>query len=499
MAIPASQIVSIVPRVISAGGSDLEINGMILTKSLSIPTASPLLAFTDAASVGSYFGLLSPEYEAASIYFKGYENAFKMPATFYIGRRFDAAAAAWLRGAKYSGTLEALQAITSGGLSLTVDGTKAELTTLDFSAASSFSAVAGVIQTALEAKVSGATVTYSSLYGAFQITSPTAGEASTITYASAPATGTDLSALLSLTQSTGAVISQGTEAMTVTENLETLVNSGSNWATFTTLYDAEAEYLELASWASGKGTDYAYICWTQAATALVASSDADPASKLKEASAGSTAIVYGPADMAVFVMAIAASIDWNRFNGVSSYAFKSQSGLAATVDNGVDASTLLSKGYNFYGNYATRNDDFTFLYNGQMFGQYEYIDTYINAIWLNNAFQLALMDGLKGASIVPYTDEGYGLIRGWLMDPINRAVNNGVITPGITLTEAQRGELIREAGQDISGDIEAEGWYLQVEDPGGPVRAARDTPTVSFWYAYGGSVNKISMSSTVIL
>ena len=68
MAIPASQIVNVTPRVINAGGNDLEITGLILTTN-PLCIVPGTMAFTSKAAVGSYFGLDSAEYLAATKYF----------------------------------------------------------------------------------------------------------------------------------------------------------------------------------------------------------------------------------------------------------------------------------------------------------------------------------------------------------------------------------------------------------------------------------------------
>ena len=85
------------------------------------------------------------------------------------------------------------------------------------------------------------------------------------------------------------------------------------------------------------------------------------------------------------------------------------------------------------------------------------------------------------------------------MDPIARAQGNGVIDPGVQLSEAQKAELFREAGMDITSYLDTDGYYLQVQDAGASVRVSRQSPAVSLWYTYGGSVNKIDIPSTLIL
>lgn len=495
MAIPASQIVKINPRVVQASGTDLVLNGMFLTTNALIPTGG-VMGFSTADDVASFFGSASEEYRVAAVYFAGYKNSFKKPRQVFFGSRVNAAAAAWLRGAKYIGTLAQLQAVTSGTLDLSINGTSIALTALDFSSATSLSGCATVLQTALAAKLPSTTCSYSSQTGAFQITSPTTGEASTITYAEE---GT-LATLLGLTQAKGATLSQGSDALDVADNMRSIRGVTENWATFTFLYSAtDDEILDLSAWASAQGVEYLFVCWSTDANLKNQVDTTSIAYKLKEATAGATTLIFGDQVYAAFIMGEAASIDWDRVQGAINFAFKSADALAPTIDNATEATTVLGKTCNLYGTYATRNDEFVWLYDANMFGDYRYIDPFVNAIWLNNALQVSIMNGLEMSPRVPYNEDGYTLIRSWCQDPINRARKNGVIDPGVTLSEAQKAELIREAGLDITSNLQTDGYYLQVADAGAQVRTTRDTPNVSLWYSYGGSCNRIELASTLFI
>ena len=495
MAIPASQIVKINPRVIQASGTDLVLNGLFLTTSGLVPAGS-VMGFSTADDVGAFFGTASDEHSVAAVYFQGYKNSFRKPRQIFFGSRVNAASAAWLRGSKFTGTLAQLQAVTAGTLNLSINGTSIALTSLDFSSATSLSGCATVLQTALAAALASTQCAYSSQTGAFQITSPTTGEASTITYAEE---GT-LATLLGLTQAKGAVLSQGSDALDVAANMASIRAATENWATFTFLYSAsDDEMLELSAWASAQGVEYLFVCWSTDSNLKNQVDTTSIAYKLKEASAGATTLIFGDAKYAAFIMGEAASIDWDRTQGAINFAFKSGDALAPTIDNATEATTLLQKRCNLYGTYATRNDDFVWLYDANMFGDYRYIDPFVNAIWLNNALQVSIMNGLEISPRVPYNEDGYTLIRSWCQDPINRARKNGVIDPGVTLSEAQKAELIREAGLDITSNLQTDGYYLQVIDAGAQVRTTRDTPNVSLWYSYGGSVNRIEMASTLFI
>ena len=133
-----------------------------------------------------------------------------------------------------------------------------------------------------------------------------------------------------------------------------------------------------------------------------------------------------------------------------------------------------------------------------MYGDYKFMDAYINAVWLKNVLQAAIMNGLTSAGRVPYNDLGYSLVRAWCMDPVKRALYNGVINTGVTLSESQRAQLIQETGSDVSEELFTNGYYLNIVEPSAAIRADRDSPDVYLYYTYGGSVNKIVMASTML-
>lgn len=506
MAIPASHIVQVNPRVLQPGATDLQINGLFLTESAIQPISSIVMQFSSATSVGDYYGTGSLEYGYAVKYFLGYDNSFTKPRRLMIGRRIKESAAAWLRGGRYDGTFAELKGISSGGMDISIDGKAVQLTELDFSDCNSHSDVANVIQTKIR-QTSGlelVTVEYSSLTRAFQITSGTKGESSEIVFATPPSaednTDIDLSLTLKLTADKGAVISVGAVAMDVPTNMQAIRNISDNWVTFTTLYEAEdEEILDYAQWATGQGVDYLYLPWssdiqlTQQGTETIAEI-------LKDQSVAATSLQYfDTPELSVFIMGAAASIAWDRVNGAIAFAFKSQDGIAANVKDLATAIALEDRAVNYYGAFATRNDDFVFYNRGRLYGDYKFLDAYVNAVWFKNVVQAAVMQGMKTSPRVPYNEKGYTLIRSWLMDPITRAKNNGVLEAGVALSELQKSELAVEAGRDIAGELYSNGYVVQVEDAGAHVRVDRDSPNVSIWYTYGGSVQRVVVASTALL
>lgn len=493
--IPASYIVAINPRLIPAGGNDLEFNGLFLTENALIPTGAPIMEFTSAETVGDFFGDTSPEYSAASLYFLGYNNSFAKPRRLMFGKRVSSAVGAWLRGAKFNGSLADFADMASGTLNITINGDDIALTGLDFTSVTSFSGAATVLETALAYELASVTVTYSSLTGAFQINSPSTGASETITYA----TGT-AAVLMNLTEAAGATISQGSDALTQTANMNAIKAQSQNWVTFTTLYTAaDDEHLGLAEWASNQGIDYLYVGWTADPRLLVQGGSSDIASQIEAAEYGATALVYDNVNVAAFVMACAASINWERYQGTINFAFKHIDGLAPTVTDEATAALLDAHKVAYVGKFATRNDAFTFLYPAAMFSKWGFIDAFVNTIWLKNVMQVSVMNGLTSNGRVPYNDRGYALIRAWLQDPINRAVNNGCIDPGVALSESQKAQVFNETGKDLSTELWTKGYAILVEDAGAAVRVGRNSPNISVYYTYGGSVNRIEVASTALL
>lgn len=171
--IPAGQLVSVLPGILSAGGDAIDLNGLMLTNSTRPPIGS-VLSFASLADVNNYFGPASEEAENAAIYFAGYQNSLALPGTLLISQYPMAPVAAYVRGASVSAlTLAQLQAMT-GSLSVTIDGVLKTNSSIVLSAATSFSGAAELIGLALGIQgVSQGTIT-GSIGGTFTASATTA-------------------------------------------------------------------------------------------------------------------------------------------------------------------------------------------------------------------------------------------------------------------------------------------------------------------------------------
>ena len=495
--IPASEVVAVTPSVIGAGGSALDLIGVILSTSTRAPLGS-VLAFPSAAAVSTYFGPTSTEAAAASIYFSGFDNSNVKPGAVWFAQYPAVAVAAYLRSGSLSAmTLVQLQAL-NGVLTATVNGVANVSAAISLAAATSFSNAATIIQAAFT--LPGFAVSYDSVSAAFVFTNTLTGAASTQNFASG-----SLAAGLKLTQATGAVLSQGGDVATPAAFMNTVVAQTTNWATFMTLFDPDGSSGntlkgQFSAWTNTQANRWMYVCWDTDVTPTISTQATTSLGYLlKQSQASGTYMIYGfDWQKAAFICGSVASLDFTQTDGRATLAFKHQQGLTADVSDDTIYRNLLANGYNSYGVYATANSQFLFMSNGQVTGQFRWADSYVNQIWLNNSFQLALVTLLTQMKSIPYNAAGYALIRAACMDPINQALNFGAIRAGVPLSSLQAAEVNTAAGLRIDGTLATQGWYLQILPAIAQVRGARKSPPCTFWYMDGGSVQTINLASVEI-
>ena len=503
MAIPASELVRVQPRVLAGTGQDLAFNGLFLDTNAAIP-ANTLVTFRDASSVSDYFGASSAEYRAARVYFNGYNNSFIKPTALYFWRANTASVPAFIRGKAFRASetasmLSAIQGANGGSLTVSYGAKTATVEEVATTAITSPSAAAEYITTALAKTDVPATCRWDAALSCFFLTAPTAdltaGLSISITGSLATAMGLDAasaaaSSLSALGETYTAILNHATETT-------------QNFVTFSTIDEvSKDDALLLASWSNAQyneSNQFLYVWWSTDGALKTEDASETAAAALADAGYIGTAGVYGAVEYAAFLMGAIASIDWDRTNGAITLAYKAQSGLAANVAVKAEAANLTNNGVNFMGDYASRNDAFILFQPGQTFGAWKWIDAYINSCWLNNALQVQILAGMEMAGRVPYNTIGYSRIRAWCADVIDRALNNGVIDRGVNLSQTQINELINEAGEDISTELYGNGYVLQILDADATIRQSRTSPSCNFWYTYAGSVHKINLPSTAVV
>lgn len=364
--------------------------------------------------------------------------------------------------------------------------------------------------TTIAVTASAVDVTYDSTSGAFQVASGATGASSTAAFA----TGTT-SAALKLTSATGAALSQGAAAAAPGAFMDALVLTNSNWVTFMTAFDPDvsgfANKQAFADWTDTQNDRYAYVCWdTDVTPTTTLPATASLGYALEAAEDSGTCLIYAPdadtgVELAAFVCGAAASIDFEQRDGRITFAFKSQAGLTASVTDGTIANNLAGSpqgasrgnGYNFYGAYGAANAGFTWFQRGFITGDFAFLDSYINQVWLNNELQVALLNLLENARSIPYTQAGYSRIEAAISDVIAAGLNFGAFAPG-AISAAQVAAVNAEAGASIAGTLQTQGYYLQITPASSATRNARTSPPCKFFYLDRGAVQAINLSSIAV-
>lgn len=259
LAIPASDIVSVIPSVLGAGGNALDLNGLILTTTPRVPIGV-VTAFPTQAGVGALFGAASQEYALAGNYFLGFDNSTKKPGSILFAQYNQSSVGAWLRGGSVTAegtTLAQLQAL-SGTLIVTIDGTPFTSSPINLSSATSFSNAAELMSIAVG--LVGATA--ASITGAITGTTLNVSAVSSGTIAvgqeirgNGASSGTLVSAFITGTGGTGTY--SVTNSQTITSGAMTAVIP-------TVTYDALTGSFVVASPTRGASSTISYVSGTLA-------------------------------------------------------------------------------------------------------------------------------------------------------------------------------------------------------------------------------------------
>ena len=466
-AIPASQIVSIVPSVLNAGGTGLDLNGLLVMSDNHIPIGE-VYSFPNLTAVQQFFGPTSYLSMLAGVYFLADINATKRPGALLMTCYYMSQ---WLPAWVYSKqlptlSLAQLNAIQTSQFAITIDGVQHITTPISLSTSTSFSDAAfrigagihnyqsGVQVGNMTVTCSGTTMTVTSntapgapgattqqqilpgdtifastwpvdtyvvqkltgngITGTFQLnkahtqgtpqlikltrnccswdaattqfkisTAPAnqqTSKSSTIGYP-VPISG-NLLTVLGLTQAGGARIQpQGNS--NIAGNGPLIGNAGAfmdgvtkvtmNWASFATAFDPDpivggvpgnTQKQAFASWANSMQNNYLYVCWDTDPVATSKPNATTSLGRILNTSLSSgTAPIYSPnitngRNLAMFTMGVIAAIDFNRFNGRKTLAFRAQTGITPDITNGGVASNLEANFYNYYGIWTTANDLF---------------------------------------------------------------------------------------------------------------------------------------------
>lgn len=446
MPIKSTRYVEITSAVIGALSVAIQsLTGRRFTSNPLVPTDGIVTVLNGGAQ--DYFGAETPEARFASQYFSYTSPA---PASKANNLQFAAYAPAGrtptLFGAPNTSTLAALQAVTTGSLSIQLGDAAVNLTGINLSTALTFADVASLLQTAVRTGVgpqyTTALVTYDSLTQEFKIVGSVVGAGAAIVNV-AP-TGTDIAPLINLNgvgsvQSPGAVAQSPLAAFIAAEQLTDSFGSASFQDSMTL-----EQAVDLATYVAAQNIKYQlylsvsradYETWSAALIGIpsVGLILNETANEYKES----------------LPQAIMAATDYDRRNATINYMFR-QSSLTGDVTDTAESIELDAARVNYYGTTASAGQRISFFQRGFLMGGATAaidMNVHANEQWLKAFASSRFLSLQLSTNIITPDNDGRGKVLLILSEMVTKAKFNGTIQIGKPLDAVKQ-----IAVTDLTGD-----------------------------------------------
>ena len=437
-------------------------------------------SYVDLESVATDFGTSAPEYLATQLYF----GQSPRPQQIMIGRWLRTATAGLLQGGILTTAEQALAnwtAIKTGSFKVAIDGVDKSVTGLNFSAVTNLNGVAS----AINAVLTGGTIAWDG--SRFTITSSTTGVTSTVGYAVAAASGTDISGLLKLTVASALTPVDGFAAETPVECAAAMANQSGQWyglsfaaATMPT----NDQIVDVAAFIEGASISRIFGVAETDTRVLDASYTTDLASRLKALNYKRTCVQFSANKYAVCSMiGRAFSVNFSANRSTITLMYKQEPGVVAAILTETQAQTLKTKRCNVFVQYM---NDTAIIQYGVMSGQ-AYFDEIHGLDWFSDALQTAEYNLLyQSKTKIPQTDAGQNQLVNVASGVCAEAINNGLIAPGRWNADG--------FGQLSRGDYLAEGFYIHTQPMAAQdqsIREQRIAPPIQIALKLAGAIHEI--------
>ncbi len=464
-----------------------------------IPTEERVREYNSMTDVAADFADTDEEYLAAQIFF----SQVPRPTVLYISRRNTVATKAELVGGAASTLPGDFSSYEDADIDINIDGTVRHLTGLDFSAITTMEDVAAVLQTALNAAVTGTTCTWSATTGKFTITNATAGSSHTLSFM-VGVSEDDIVQSLCLGSACGGSIIPGFDVETAAQCLNAIEEKNSKWYGFAftkEVNDDQIFCLAAAAWAEARTKLFCNT--TKDANTIITGNTSSLAYALKTLDYSRTFSVYGPTVVdsegdviatndyaAISVFARGATVDFNAENSTITYKFKQCPGIAPVDLSATHASNLIAANCNYYTQFGTAlsGDAVTILAEG-VCANGRFLDEVVGIDWLQNAIQTDVFNFLfQSTTKIPQTDAGVTGIVQVLSSDLEQAVTNGLAAPGYVTIGGQR--VFLPKGYHIFQGL--------TENQNQADREARKAPPISFILKGAGAIHSVTITGTFV-
>jgi len=467
-------------------------------------TTNPLLRAGEVISVirggaEDFFGADSEEAQFARQYF-GYISP--APASQAESLQFaswvDVPRAATIVG-KSPSPLNSIQTITAGHMKVVWDGNDYVINSIDLSGATDFISAASIVENALDAVKGGnpvLQVTYNTDEDRFELVCAQTGKGDIeiVPYNDS----NDIAAALGLANGdvfNGAAGESALEAFQRAEGISDSFGSASFGSDVgINMAAALSDYVA--------GNNVKYVIYWPVKDKAEAQTWSD-----KFIGVASTGLVLNgtPGEYKeALLQAIQAATDYERRNASINFMFRqNQVVFTADVTTDSDADYYDALRVNYYGETATAGQRIAFMQRGVLCGGVSAptdIGVHSNEQWLKAYIKARLMSLLLGVNKIPANLDGKGMVLGIVQGGIDKAIFNGTILIGKSLTEVQKAAVYQATGDDLAWhDIETNGYWMDANVVVESNNGTEDYKVVYIiFYAKGDSVKAISGSHNLV-
>lgn len=494
--LPVSRLINVDVVLTPTAAQAPNLNSCLIVGSSNVINVDERIrSYADIEEVVADFGTNTPEYEAAALFF----GQTPQPDQLYIGRWAESATHGFIEGDALTPTEQTIgtwTAITTPKFDISIDGDDQTIAPASFAGAASLNVIASRIQTALQAVASGgytaATCVWDATNARFVITSGTTGAASTVSDASTPGSGTDISGMLKMTAADNPTIVDGIAAETPVACIAILDNQRQYWylTTFASDTITDDQEVAVAGYIEAANNKHLYGVTTTNPDCLDINDDTDIMSRLKALGYNRTFSQYSqnPYAAASF-LGRAVTVNFNGNSTVITMMYKGEPGVTPEQLTSAQADALKDKNGNVYVDY---NNDTSIIQYGAM-ASGVFFDDMQDLDWLANAIQTAVFNLLyTSATKIPQTDAGNHLIMNAIEGACQQAVANGTLAPGQWNANGF-GQLVQGQWLDKGYYIYAPPIYLQSQAD----REARKSVPFQIAAKLAGAVHTVDVTVNV--
>ncbi len=497
-----SNIVNVNASIITGGLLRREFGiTLFVTKDDTLPSNDPLRIYSGIDDVASDFADTSAPYLAAQVYFA--QEPY--PKNFMVGRWLHENTSAILTGGTLP-SLPTLTAITDGSLELEGE----QVTGMDFSSAVSYSDIANVVETQINASAAPTvTVTYDATSTSLIVTTVATGSGITLTYASSAGTGTDVSDTLALDSATAISLTQGADGQTIQEAMENFqdLNDIFYFITLDPIDKDTQTVIDLSTWVFDRA--YIYYAESSDAQTLVTDDLTSNFALLFAQQSRRTSGDYTPAlstnpalyadNIAVSSAARLSSVNFDGTDTLINPGLKNRplifpSTLTTSQETELDRK-LVNRLTPVGGGTTSPTIENKYFW-GYSFENGVWIDITYAIDWFVNAVQVDVFDLLSESDRIPQTIEGQTQVVEVIRGICDQAIRNGMIAPGELSAVATNSVKTITGNSAFNGVLSA--GYLIYPQPLSTLsesnRIARKLPPFYVWLKGSGAVNYIDIS-----